>query len=181
MNRIFILFLFSLVTWGTVQAQRNNYIHLSGNAGVVINSERDKKFGIGGTVSWLAQDIFISQNPANYISLTLKAFNNPYGEGKLLSSIMNDKNDGFNYLMALAGYRITQQGISEGFFVEPRVGIALGASGYTGFAFAPQAGYAYRNFDFAVYCDMGFGWENSAVQKKNFFTPGLSIGYNFGL
>src|SRR5690606_15404211 len=76
MNRIFILFLFSLVTWGTVQAQRNNYIHLSGNAGVVINSERDKKFGIGGTVSWLAQDIFIAQNPANYISLTLKAFNN---------------------------------------------------------------------------------------------------------
>jgi len=116
----------------------------------------------------------------NYISLGTKAINNPYDGGKFITSINNDKNDAFNYLMALAGYRITQHGISAGFFVEPRLGVVFGAGGYTGFAFAPFAGYAYRNFDFAVSFDMGFGRENSAILKKNFFTPGLSIGYNFG-
>lgn len=180
MKKKIFLILFTVVTLGTAQAQHSNYIRISGDAGFVVNSERDKKFGLGGTLSWLTQDIFIAKNSDNYISLGLKAFNNPYEEGKLITSIMNDKDDAFNYLMALAGYRITGQGISDGFFVEPRIGAVFGASGYTGFAFAPLAGYAYRNFDFAVYCDMGFGRENSAVLKKNFFTPGLSIGYNFG-
>jgi hypothetical protein len=180
MKRAIFILLFFMATLGAMQAQKSNYIHISGDAGVVANSERDEKFGLGGTLSWLTQDVFIAKKPGNYISLGVKAFNNPYGEGKLISSIMNDKDDAFNYIMALAGYRITGQGISDGFFVEPRIGAVFGASGYTGFAFAPLAGYAYRDFDFAVYCDMGFGGENSAVLKKNFFTPGISIGYNFG-
>ncbi len=68
----------------------------------------------------------------NYISLGTKAINNPYDGGKFITSINNDKNDAFNYLMALAGYRITQHGISAGFFVEPRLGVVFGAGGYTG-------------------------------------------------
>lgn len=52
--------------------------------------------------------------------------------------------------------------------MEPRIGAVFGASGYTGFAFAPLVGYAYRDFDFAVYCDMGFGGENSAMERSIF-------------
>ncbi len=180
MNRLFFIFLFTLVASSTMQAQKNNFIHISGDAGVVVNSGHDEKFGLGGTLGWLTVDKLIAPQTHNYISLAIKAFNNPYGEGKFISSINNNKSDAFNYLMTLAGYRITQQGISAGFFVEPRIGAVFGASGYTGFAFAPLAGYAYRNFDFAVYCDMGIGRENSAMLKKNFFTTGLSFGYNFG-
>lgn len=180
MNRLFFIFLFTMVALSTMQAQKNNYIHISADGGLIVNSERDEKIGLGGTLSWLTVDNLIAPQTNNYISLGIKAINNPYNGGKFITSINNDKNDAFNYLMALAGYRITQQGISAGFFVEPRLGVVFGAGGYTGFAFAPLAGYAYHNFDFAVYCDMGFGRENSAILKKNFFTPGLSIGYNFG-
>lgn len=180
MNRLFFTFLFAMVAFNTMQAQKNNYIHISADGGFIVNSVRDEKIGLGGTLSWITTDNLIAPQSNNYISLGIKAINNPYGDGEFFTSINNDKNDAFNYLMALAGYRITQQGVTEGFFLEPRFGVVFGASGYTGFAFAPLAGYTYRNFDFAVYCDMGFGRENSAILKKNFFTPGLSIGYNFG-
>ena len=173
------LFLLLIVAVSTVSAQEN-YIRVSGDVGFVVNSQRDKKVGAGGTISWLTQDNLISLNPANFITLSLKGFNNPYSGGKLLSSMFNDKNDAFNYIMLLVGYRVTQAGVANGLFVEPRVGAVFGAS-YSGFAFSPLAGYAYENFDFGVFCDMGFGSKNSAIGKKNFFTLGISIGYNIGL
>lgn len=180
MNRLFFIFLFTTVALNTMLAQRNNYLHVSVDAGMVVNSEHDKKLGLGGTLSWLTVDNLIVPQSNNYISLGIKAMNNPYNEGKFVTSINNAKNDAFNYLMALAGYRITQRSATEGFFVEPRLGMVFGASGYTGLAFTPLAGYVYRNFDFSVYCDMGFGRERSAILKRNFFTPGLSFSYNFG-
>ncbi|MBK5195898.1 MAG: hypothetical protein JJE08_07705 [Proteiniphilum sp.] len=180
MKKTIFILLFTVVTLTATQAQKSNYVHISGDAGFVVNTERDKKFGLGGTIGWLTYDNLISQNPYNYISLSVKGFNNPYGEGKFLGSMFNDKDDAFNYIMFLAGYRFTQQGLTEGLFVEPRMGVVIGASGYTGFAFSPMAGYAYRNFDFSLFCDMGFGNKVSAIRNKNFFTPGISIGYNIG-
>ncbi len=179
-KKIFIL-LFTAVTLATAEAQHSNYIRISGDAGLVVNTDRDKKFGLGGTISWLTQDNLLSQNPDNYITLSIKGFNNPYGDGKFLGSLFNDKDDAFNYIMPLAGYRLTQQGVADGLFVEPRIGAVFGASGYAGLAFSPLAGYAWQHFDFSLYCDMGFGSQSSAIHKKNFFTPGISIGYNIGL
>lgn len=172
-----LLLLFIAVT--TVKSQEN-YIRISGEAGFVLNSERDKKMGLGGTVAWLTQDNLLSLNPNNYITLSVKGFNNPYGDGKLIGSVLNKESDAFNYIMPLAGFRITQSGIENGLFIEPRIGAVFGAS-YSGLAFAPLAGYAHKNFDFGIFCDMGFGSKNSAMLKKNFFTLGVSIGYNIGL
>jgi hypothetical protein len=177
---IFIIILLAALTVKSVEAQETNYIYISLDAGLVVNSGQDKKFGMGGTIGWLTQDNLFSFNPNNYLSLSLRAFNNPYGDGKLLSSINNDANDGFTYIMPLLGYRFTQEGIADGFFAEPRMGIVFG-SGYTGFAFSPIAGYALQQFSFSLYCDMSFGNKENAILKKNFFTPGVSITYNFGL
>ena len=179
MKKTILILLFTAVTLTATQAQKSNYIHLSGEAGLVVNTERDNKSGLGGTVGWFTQDNLFIFNPDNYISLSVKGFNNPYGEGRLIGSILNDKNDGFNYIMPLIGYRITQHGVTDGFFVEPRMGIVIG-SGYTGFAFSPIAGYAYRNLDFSLFCDMGLSDKVSAIRKQNLFTPGISIGYNIG-
>jgi hypothetical protein len=177
---IFIIILFVALAIQPAKAQESNYIHISVDAGLVVNTGRDKKFGMGGTIGWLTQDNLLSLNPNNYISLSVKAFNNPYGEGKILSSIKNNADDAFNYIMPLAGYRFTQQGISDGFFVEPRAGAVFGAN-YAGFAFSPIAGYALQQFNFSIYCDMGFGSKNSSILKKNFFTPGISVAYNINL
>lgn len=176
---IFIVILLTALTVQSAKAQ-SNYIRISADAGLVVNTGQDKKFGMGGTLGWLTGDNLLSLNPNNYISLSVKAFNNPYGEGKLFSSINNDADDGFTYIMPLAGYRITQGGISDGFFVEPRIG-AVFSSGYNGLAFSPIVGYAVQQFDFSLYCDMGFGSKESPILKKNFFTPGISIAYNFSL
>ena len=173
------IFLLLFITIVTVRSQEN-YIRISGEIGFVLNSERDKKVGMGGTIEWITQDNLISLNPTNFITLSLKGFNNPYGDGKLLGSMFNEKDDAFNYIMPLVGYRITQHGVADGLFVDPRIGAVFGVS-YSGFAFAPLAGYAYRNFDFGIFCDMGFGNKNSAMLNKNFFTLGVSIGYNIGL
>lgn len=178
---IFIIMLLAALTVQPAKAQESNYIHISVDAGLVINTSRDKKFGLGGTIGWLTRDNLFSMNPDNYITLSMKAFNNPYGEGKFISSIRNKTDDGFTYIMPLAGYRITQQGIADGFFIEPRIGAVFGGSSYTGLAFSPIAGYAVQQFDFSLYCDMGFGNKNSAIRKKNFFTPGISIAYNISL
>lgn len=177
---ILIVILFAALTIQSAEAQQSNYIHISVDAGLVVNTGQDKKFGLGGTLGWLTQDNLLSLNPNNFISLSVKAFNNPYGEGKLLSSINNSANDGFTYIMPLAGYRITQEGVSNGFFVEPRIGAVFGDS-YTGLAFSPIAGYAVRQFDLSIYCDMGFSSKEAPILKKNFFTPGISIAYNIGL
>lgn len=173
-----LLFAFLMLT---VNAQENNYIHISGDAGFVANSMRDNTFGMGGTIGWITVDNFIAHSSKNFLTLGLKGFNNPYGEGKLISSILNKKNDGFNYIMPLVGYRFTQSGISNGFFLEPRLGITFGAGKYTAFTFAPLIGYAFQNFEFALFCDMGFGGKNNAILNKNFFTPGASIAYNIAI
>ncbi|MEA5128185.1 hypothetical protein [Proteiniphilum sp.] len=178
---IFIVMLLAALTFQSVEAQETNYIHISVDAGLVANSKQDKKFGLGGTIGWLTQDNLLSQNPNNYLSLSVKAFNNPYGEGKLFSSINNDDNDAFNYIMPLVGYRFTKEGIADGFFVEPRIGAVFGASSYAGFAFSPLAGYAVQQFNFSIYCDMGFSGKESAILKKSFFTPGISVAYNIHL
>lgn len=180
MKKIIFCLILMTCTLVSAQAQFNNYIRISGDAGIVASSERDKKIGLGGTVSWLTIDNFISNNSNNYITVSAKAFNNPYGEGKFVSSIMNDKNDGFNYIMPLLGYRFTKTGMEEGFFVEPRAGVVIGAS-YTGFAISPLAGYAFDNFDVSLFIDLGFGSKNNASLSKNIIAPGLSIAYNFGL
>lgn len=180
MKKVILTLLFTIVILMSARGQYNNYIRLSGDIGIVTNSERDKKFGVGGTVAWLTVDNMISNNELNYISLSMKGFNNPYGEGKILSSILNDADDAFNYLMPLVGYRFTQKGIEDGFFIEPRIGAAFGAN-YTAFAFAPLAGYSFQNLEFSFFFDMAFGSKNSAINNKNFFTPGLSIAYNLGL
>lgn len=180
MNKIIFSFVLILCSVFSAHAQFDNYIRISGDAGVVANSERDKKIGLGGSVSWLTIDRFISGTNGNFISLGVKAFNNPYGDGKFLSSIMNDIDDGFNYIMPLIGYRFAQKGIDEGFFIEPRIGLAFGA-GYTAFAVSPLAGYTFDKLDIALFCDLGFGNKNNAIRNKNFFTPGVSVAYSFGL
>lgn len=172
--------IFSLISIVYARAQFVNYIRISGDMGSTVNSQRDKKFGMGGNISWLATDNILSLNNNNFISLGVKAHNNPYGEGKFVTSIMNKKNDAFNYIMPFAGFRITQNGVESGFFIEPRIGILIG-SGYSAFAFAPMAGYAYNKFDFSVYCDMGFGNEVSAIKKKHIYNIGVSIAYNLKL
>lgn len=176
----FIAVLFAVLTIGTVQAQNSNYIRISADAGLVVNTDRDKKFGLGGSIGWLTQDKWLSMGESNYFSLNVKALNNPYDDGKLFSSINNDEDDAFNYIMPLIGYRFALPGITDGFFAEPRIGAAFGSS-YTAFAFSPMVGYAVQQFDFSLYCDMGFGGKTSAIGKKSFFTPGISIAYNIGL
>lgn len=181
MNRtIFYLILLSTMNIATVNAQKNHYIHLSFDAGGVVNTSQDKLFGMGGTIGWLTKDNIMTFNPNNYLSLSIKAFNNPYNGGKFISSIMNNANDAFNYIVPLVGCRFTQDGIENGFFIEPRVGVAIG-SDYTGFVLSPSAGYAVKQFNLSAYCDMGFGSKQNAILKKSFFTPGISIGYNIGI
>lgn len=172
---IFLMLLIFLTV--TVIAQESNYIRISGDAGLVVNTNRDKKFGMGGTIGWLTVDNWISESKNNYVTFHLKGFNNPFGQGKLISSILNDKSDAFNYITPMIGYRFTQSGVSNGFFVEPRVGASFGSK-YVAFAFSPLGGYAYENLEFSLFCDMGFGGKNSAIREKNFFTPGISVAYN---
>ena len=177
---ILLIILLVSLTIRSIEAQESNYIRVSLDAGLIANSSYDKKFGLGGTIGWLTQDNMLSFNPNNYLSLSIKAFNNPYGEGKFFSSINNDANDGFTYIMPLLGYRFTREGIANGFFIEPRLGMVFG-SGYYGFALSPIAGYAVQQFNFSLYCDMGIGGAASAILKKSFFTPGISVAYNFSL
>jgi len=180
MKKFISIIIFSLIPFVYSHAQYLNYIRISGDMGSTVNSQRDKKFGMGGNISWLTTDNILSLNNNNFISLGVKAHNNPYGDGKFVSSIKNKKDDAFNYILPFTGFRITQNGVESGFFIEPRIGILIG-SGYSAFAFAPIAGYAYNKFDFSIYCDMGFGNENSAIQKKHIYNIGVSVAYNIKL
>ena len=180
MKKNLFLVVLSLIFFVNAQAQYDNYLRISGDMGFIVNSERNKKLGMGGNISWLTTDNLLSLNKNNFISLGVKAHNNPYGDGKFISSIMNEKDDAFNYLLPFVGYRITQRGVENGFFIEPRIGVAIGPS-YTAFTFAPLAGYAYNAFDFSIYCDMGFGNEEGPILKKQFYNIGFSIAYNISL
>lgn len=180
MKKIIILVIFIIISLLYVQAQQDNYLRVSGDMGLTVNSQRDKKFGMGGNLSWLTTDNILSLNNNNFITLGVKAHNNPYEEGKFISSIMNKKDDAFNYILPFAGYRITQKGVENGFFIEPRFGVVFG-SNYSAFAFAPIAGYAYNTFDFSIYCDIGFGNVESAIWQKHFYNIGVSFAYNIKL
>lgn len=180
MKRTTLLMVAVIVSAMALKAQ-SHYLRIAVSPGIVTNSEYKEKFALGGSVAWMMEDHFIGKNPNNFISLTFKGMNNPFGEGKLISSILNDKSDAFNYLMPLAGYRFCKNGMDDGFFVEPRVGAAIGASGWVGFAFSPQCGYALNNFDFAAFCDMGLGSKQNVIRKKNFFTIGASVAYRIKL
>ena len=175
---LFVILCFASIVYA--QAQYDNYLRISGDLGSTINSQRDKKFGMGGSLSWITSDNILSLNDKYFFTLGAKAHNNPYGEGKFISSIMNEKDDAFNYILSFVGYRLTQKGVENGFFIEPRIGAAFG-SGYTGYAFAPIAGYAYKNFDFSIYGDLVFSDKKSAIWEKNFYNIGVSIAYNIKL
>lgn len=181
MKKIYLFLLLGLSICLHTGAQTNNHMRFSGDVGIVVNSAQNNKSGVGGTISWLTADIFLFKEWNNYFTLHLKGFNNPYGDGKLFSSILNDENDGFNYIMPLAGYRMTRKGITEGFYLEPRIGVIIGASDYVGLAISPMTGYTFGNFDASLYVDIGFGNKVSAIHKKNIFAPGISIGYIFPL
>lgn len=180
MKKIMTTLLFILIAV-TIYPQENNYIRISGDMGFVANTGRDKKFGLGGTISWVTVDHLISKSDNNFFAFHLKGFNNPYMEGKIISSILNKKNDAFNYILPLVGYRITRSGMANGLFIEPRAGVAIGAGKYTAFTLSPLIGYTSRNFEYSLFCDMGFGGKNSAMLKKYFFTPGISVAYNIAI
>lgn len=161
------------------KGQFENYIRISGDAGIVANTERDKSFGMGGTLSWMTSDNIISFKENNFITLSVKGFNNPYGDGKFISSILNGENDGFNYILPMLGYRITQKGIKDGAFAEMRLGPLYG-SNYSGFAMSPIVGYAFNYFDISLHCDIVFSTRMSVIGKQNFAEPGISFAYSFG-
>jgi hypothetical protein len=175
-----LLLLIAVITAVSASSQQN-FLNISAQAGSVLNTDQDKSFGIGGSVTWLHQDGYLAKSENNYLTLTLKGFNNPYGEGKFISSVLNDKGDGFNYITALAGYRVAFQQITDGFFLEPRLGVGFFAEKKSSFLFSPMVGYTVKKIDIGVYCDMGFSKENYAIKKDNFFTLGVSVGYNIGL
>ncbi len=175
-----LLLLIAVITAVSASSQQN-FLNVSAQAGSVLNTDQDKSFGIGGSITWLHQDGYLAKSENTYLTLTVKGFNNPYGEGKFISSILNDKGDGFNYITALAGYRVAFQQITDGFFLEPRLGVGFFAENKSSFLFSPLVGYTIKKFDIGVYCDMGFSKENFAIKKDNFFALGVSVGYNIGL
>ena len=185
MKKVFISLIICVLALISATGQENyykydNYIRVSGNIGFSASSERNEKLGVGGEITWLTGDNLFLLNRNNFMTLGIKGFNNPYGDGNYVSSIMNEKSDAFNYILAFVGYRVTKQGAEQGFFVEPRTGIAFG-SNYSAFAFSPLAGYTYNNIEFSIYCDMGFSSKRNALRKTNFFTPGVSSAYSFKL
>lgn len=185
MKKVFITLTLCALVLFSVMGQENyykydNYIRVAGNIGLSASTEHNEKIGIGGEITWLTGDNLFLLNRNNFMTLGIKGFNNPYGEGKYVSSIMNGEGDAFNYIMALVGYRVTKLGAGQGFFIEPRTGVAFG-SNYSAFAFSPLAGYSYNNIEFSIYCDMGFSSKRNALRKTNFFTPGVSLAYNFKL
>lgn len=169
------------VIFATGLNAQKNYLNISVQAGQVINSQKDRKFGLGGSLAWLHQDNYMSQNENNYFSLTMKILNNPYGEGKFISSMFNNADDGFNYVSALLGYRFAFQSIENGVYIEPRLGYGHFAGHKSSLIISPQIGYTYNQFDFSAFCDFGFAKKPFITGKENFATIGLSVGYNIGL
>ena len=169
-----------ILTAGTISAQSKTYVNVSLQGGYVANSEQDKKIGIGGTVAIMQQD-FLFNAEKNYLTLTIKGFNNPILDGKFITSILNEERDCFNYVAPMLGYRMTTGSAANGFYVEPRVGYAFLASPGKAFLVAPQVGYAFNGFDVALFGDLGFSGNPTVAGPENFYTVGLSIGYNIGL
>lgn len=183
MKKIILLAILALACATVTQkTYAQNAIHISADAGAVLKTNRDKSLGVGGTIGVMVQDNFFFIEPTNYLTFSIKGFNNPYGDGKILSSVLNGKDDAFNYISFLAGYRITQGDLSYGWYLEPHLGYTAGTTGYGAFTLAPSGGYAYDDFDLGVFLDMGFGGKaNHTFGGKNFYTLGITVGYNIRL
>lgn len=178
MKKITLLVILALAGATVLQkSYAQNALHVSAEAGAVLKTNKDKSLGVGGTIGVMVQDNFFFIEPTNYLTFSVKGFNNPYGDGKIISSIFNKESDGFNYIAFLLGYRMTQDNFSDGWFFEPRFGYAAGSL-YGALIFAPVGGYAYKDFDFGAFLDLGFGEKNSAIGSKNFYTLGITVGYN---
>lgn len=166
-------------TGNTSNAKKPSFIGVTANLGFVLNSDMDKKLALGGEASYAFADPFF-KSEKNFVTIGLKGMNNPYGEGKFISSMANNKNDGLNYISLLAGYRIISQSYENGFYAEPRIGITSAAK-FLGFAFAPKVGYTMKKWDFSAFADTAFGAPENNLLKKSIFTAGIGIGYNFAL
>jgi len=179
-----IIFSAIFLTTEIVSAQNMiPYFHLTADAGWVLNSSQNNKPGLGGTFSLFIADNFLNHNDRNYFTLGIRGLNNPYDNGQYFKSMNNSADDAFNYYMILAGYRLSRRITEGGWYFEPRAGYArYNFKSYNNtFVFSPVYGYDYKNFDFSAFFDFAFAQKNTATGYKGFFTPGISIGYNFGL
>jgi hypothetical protein len=172
------------------------YIHFSGEFGDVLNADlQPLRNGIGGTFSFLIPDNLINKRNHNYFSMGIKGLNNPHPNMPYLSTmnIHGDKeiDNSFNFFQILAGYRFSDRIRNDGTYLEPRAGYILwdfhdndDPSGTKGpnhaIVFSPTIGYVYKNFDFAVFSDLGISKRPTNIAKNVFFALGISIGYNLG-
>lgn len=175
------------------------YLHLSGEYGKVVNSNiQPLQYGLGGTVSFLIPDDWLNKRNKNYFTLGAKGLNNPHpGERyfitmNLIGDDAHEIDNSFNYFQILAGYRFSRRIRDDGTYFEPRVGYilwdfhdndnpTLTKGPNHAIVFSPTYGYVYKNFDFAVFSDLGYSKRRTNIFKNNFLTLGISIGYNFGL
>lgn len=130
----------SVLAFAQEKVLDRRFISVSAEAGINAGSDKDKKFGLGGSVEYIMPDKLF-HNQRHYLTVGLKGFNNPYDDGKFVSSIFNKSNDGLNYIALLGGYRMVQNTVENGWYFEPRIGYTRAAS-YNGFIFAPKGGYA---------------------------------------
>lgn len=156
-----------------------SYLSASVDGGVVLNSDADKIYGLGGTVTYAAQDILFGSDK-NYTTITFKGFNNPYDGGSFVSSIGNNKNDALNYISFLLGYRFVKDDFENGFYFEPRVGIVQAAD-FSGVMVSPKIGYVINRFDVSAFADGAYGGGENNIGEDFIFTAGLSLGYQFKL
>lgn len=176
LSPLFLTALFSMVG-AQEKAPVNRYITVSAEAGSILGSDKDKSFGVGGTLGYMAADQIFGQSN-NMVTLSLKAFHNPYEDGKFFSSVFNNKNDGMNYIALLGGYRFIMQSVENGWYIEPRMGVTAAAS-YFGFIASPKGGYTYKQWDFSAFADASFGSPENNLGKKSITAAGVGIGYNF--
>lgn len=180
------------IKWADSEAPLNTvYLHVSTQYGRVFNSDKQPlENGIGGNVSVLIPDDWLNNRKRNYFTLGIKGMNNPHPDKPYLSTmnIHGDKeiDDSFNYFQFLAGYRISRRIRDDGTYFEPRIGYILwdfhdNDFGNQAIVFSPSFGYFYRNWDFAVFSDLGFSQRRTNIGENVFFTAGISFGYNFGL
>ena len=159
------------------------YIHISGDCGLVLNSDQDRKTGLGSTISFLIPDNWLLSNERNYFTLGVKGLNNPVYKGKFISSINNNSLDAFNYFQFLAGYRFCERIPENGWYFEYRLGLTMFDLNFNNYAFdfSPAFGYVYHKFDFSIFGDLNAAAANTVVGKNEFYTLGVSIGYDIGL
>lgn len=185
LSKRIILGVFVLITgFSFAQTPKDKvYIHISGDCGFLLNSDQDRKIGLGSTVSFLIPDNWLVSNERNYFTLGVKGLNNPVYNGKFFSSINNNTLDAFNYFQVLAGYRFCERIPENGWYFEYRLGLTLFDLNFNNYAFSfsPAFGYVYNQFDFSVFSDINVADTYTALGKKEFYTLGVSIGYDIGL